>query len=218
MLQGLVDRNPFRSPHPRSYAAPDRIVCYAQRTRLLKCSAPFEFHTSRSLVRTAEHEIAGSVLFDSSMAHRRETLDDSRVETIAISVQNRAWYTYQFSSPWLDFPEYISLGEMYGCSCSTRKADRAEEHYVECPGHPNFDDAILDDRLHDYHHAGGSYEVPRAFAHFHHLLSLVYVDTDGRLLRDLNNPPALNVMMIAPRPRDNGLGKVYERLGLDQIY
>lgn len=88
-------------------------------------------------------------------------------------------------------------------------------HNEECPNHADFSTPIeIPEHLAEWLGLG-DHNFKRAM--MEHIQHLNYPDTYKSLPNDLEGPPSINVMLIAPSVHGGGTTTIYERLGIGRI-
>jgi hypothetical protein len=169
------------------------------------------------LIRTNNHEIAGTCMLSERSAIRLRYLDQTHATFIALSTGN---YGHDIIPEFVgEHFHHLSVSAFYGCPCSIEESDtRNIEHILECPEHEDFQ-SVKPTWSRNYWTSGDEDHFKlHDQAYSHHLARMSYHDINQDLLHSRKHPPVVWVMLIAPRFNDGTQLQVYERIAVGGIY
>lgn len=118
-----------------------------------------------------------------------------------------------------NFREHISASEFYGCPCSVQGESliNPQDHFKECPHHPETDSAWHEREVEFSQMFEGDKREHRR-SNFEHISDLAITDPDGNVFDDIGHVPSVCVLLIAPSPVQKESITMYQRIGIGQVY
>jgi hypothetical protein len=164
------------------------------------------------IVRTPEGRFAGSVLLDEPSTQQLKVQEATTVEFIALALVAFANHDDVVRHDAIKDTQ-VPIGVLYGCPCSNRTAETQDSvHISECDKNTDSNPAFSEQ---ENRRVDGL--PPNERAYYRHQKTVSYQNNAGEFLHT-GNAPEMKVMMIAPGPSSFDKGKVFQRLGIGNIY